>query len=126
MMLNMSERTNMSTEARGVKDPEKTARALKWFKVMAFTAGAAMFVLIAEMIMKYGFENEALTWWSPVHGFIFMGFVFTVWNLGTIQRWSMGRMAAIVLGACIPFVAFWIERKVAAEVEPALAGSLAP
>lgn len=126
MMLSMSERTSKATEAKGTKDPARTERALKWFKVMAFTAGAAMFVLIAEMVLKYGFDNEVLSWWSPVHGFIFMGFVFTVWNLGTMLRWSFGRMVAIVLGACIPFVAFVIERRVAAEVEPTLAGSLAP
>ena len=123
MMLSVSEQTTETTDrARAAR----TARALRWFKLMAIVAGLAMFVLIAEMVLKYGFDNEVLTWWSPVHGVIFMVFVFTVWNLGTLLRWSIGRMVAIVLGACIPLVAFWIERRVAAEVEPALAGSLAP
>jgi integral membrane protein len=119
MMLSVSEQTTETT------DRARTARALRWFKLMAIVAGLAMFVLIAEMVLKYGFDNEVLTWWSPVHGVIFMVFVFTVWNLGTLLRWSIGRMVAIVLGACIPLVAFWIERRVAAEVEPTLAGSLA-
>ena len=123
MMHSVSEQTNVPAEPR---DPAKVGRALRWFKVMAIVAGLAMFVLIAEMVLKYGFDNEVLTWWSPVHGLIFMLFVFTVWNLGTLLRWSFGRMVGIVLGACIPLVAFWIERRVAAEVEPALAGSLAP
>jgi integral membrane protein len=122
MMLSVSEQTTETTDrARAAS----TARALRWFKLMAIVAGLAMFVLIAEMVLKYGFDNEVLTWWSPVHGVIFMVFVFTVWNLGTLLRWSIGRMVAIVLGACIPLVAFWIERRVAAEVEPTLAGSLA-
>jgi integral membrane protein len=122
MMLSVSEQTTETTDrARAAR----TARALRWFKLMAIVAGLAMFVLIAEMVLKYGFDNEVLTWWSPVHGVIFMVFVFTVWNLGTLLRWSIGRMVAIVLGACIPLVAFWIERRVAAEVEPTLAGSLA-
>jgi len=123
MMHSVSEQTTETTDrARAAR----TARALFWFKAMAIVAGLAMFVLIAEMVLKYGFDNEVLTWWSPVHGLIFMVFVFTVWHLGTLLRWSFGRMAAIVLGACIPLVAFWIERRVAAEVEPAPAGSLAP
>jgi integral membrane protein len=117
---------SVSEQTSEVRDPARTARALRWFTVMAIVAGVAMFVLIAEMVLKYGFDNEVLTWWSPVHGLIFMVFVFTVWNLGTLLRWSFGRMVGIVLGACIPLVAFWIERRVAAEVEPALAGSLAP
>ena len=122
MMHSVSEQTTETTDrARAAR----TARALRWFKLMAIVAGLAMFVLIAEMVLKYGFDDEVLTWWSPVHGVIFMVFVFTVWNLGTLLRWSFGRMAAIVLGACIPLVAFWIERRVAAEVEPTLAGSLA-
>jgi integral membrane protein len=104
-----------------IRDKVGAARALSWFKVMAIVAGLAMFVLITEMVLKYGFDNEVLSWWSPVHGVIFMVFVFTVWNLGLKLRWGFGRMAAIVVGACIPLVAFVIERRVAAEVEPQLA-----
>jgi integral membrane protein len=109
-----------------IRDVVGARRALGLFKVMAIVAGLAMFVLIAEMVMKYGYDNDALSWWSPVHGLIFMVFVFTVANLGFKIGWSFGRMAAIVVGACVPLVAFWIERRVAAEVEPRLAGSLSP
>jgi integral membrane protein len=123
MMHSVSEQTTETTEPARTA---RTARALRWFKVMAILAGLAMFVLIAEMVLKYGYDDEVLSWWSPVHGLIFMVFVFTVWNLGTLLRWSIGRMVAIVLGACIPLVAFWIERRVAAEVEGRPAGSLAP
>lgn len=109
-----------------IKDPTAVRRSLGVFKVTAVLAGLAMFVLIAEMVMKYGYDNDALTWWSPVHGLIFMVFVFSVANLGLKVGWSMGRMAGIVVLACIPLVAFWVERSVAAEVEPRLAGSLSP
>ena len=112
------------TTGTEIRDKAGAARALSWFKVMAVVAGLAMFVLITEMVMKYGFDNDALSWWSPVHGLIFMVFVFTVWNLGLKVGWSFGRMALIVIGACVPLVAFVIERRVAAEVEPRLAGSL--
>jgi hypothetical protein len=52
-----------------------------------------------------------------------MVFVFAVANLGFKIGWSFGRMAAIVVGACVPLVAFWIERSVAGEVEPVLTGT---
>jgi len=110
-----------SVTIREVRDVEGARRALRMFAVMAVVAGLAMFVLIAEMVLKYGFDNEALTWWSPVHGLIFMVFVFTVANLGFKIGWSFGRMAAIVVGACVPLVAFWIERVVHREVETVLA-----
>lgn len=109
-----------------IRDEAGAARALSWFKVMAIVAGLAMFVLITEMVLKYGFDNAVLSWWSPVHGLIFMVFVFTVANLGFKVGWSFWRMVLIVVGACVPLVAFVIERKVAAEVGPRLAGSLGP
>lgn len=103
-----------------VRDVEGTSRALGFFKVMAIIAGLAMFVLITEMILKYGLDNQALSWWSPVHGFIFLVFAVTVVNLGFKMGWSFGRMVAIVLICCVPFLAFWQEHQVAQEVEPQL------
>ena len=98
--------------------PPAIARALTFFKVSAIAAGLAMFVLIAEMVLKYGFDNPVLTWWSPVHGLIFMVLVAATTNLGFKVGWSLVRIGLILLGSCIPFVAFVIERRVAQEIEP--------
>ena len=111
---------------RAVQDVDSARRALGFFKVMAVIAGLAMFVLITEMVLEYGLDNQALSWWSPIHGFIFLVFAVTVVNLGFKMGWGFGRMVAIVLICCVPFLAFWIERKVASEVEPRLAGNLSP
>lgn len=98
--------------------PASIATALTFFKVSAIVAGLAMFVLIAEMVLKYGFDNPVLTWWSTVHGFIFMVLVAATTNLGFKVGWSLVRIGLILLGSCVPFVAFILERRVAAEVEP--------
>lgn len=105
--------------------PGAIGKALGLFKVAAILAGVAMFVLITEMILKYGFENAALSWWSPVHGFIFMGFIAATLNLGFKVGWSMQRMAGMVLLSCIPVVAFVLEHRVAQEVGGS-AGQSAP
>jgi integral membrane protein len=117
----MSEQVERSASG-AVRDTEATRKALGFFKVMAIIAGLAMFVLITEMILKYALDNQALSWWSPVHGFIFLIFAITVVNLGFKVGWSFGRMVAIVLICCVPFLAFWQEHQVAQEVEPQLAG----
>ena len=39
-------------------------------------------------------------------------------NLGFKVGWSLVRIGLILLGSCIPFVAFVLERRVAAEIEP--------
>ncbi len=99
-------------------DPRTIASALSFFRVSAIAAGLAMFVLILEMVLKYGFDNDVLTWWSPVHGLIFMVFAVATARLGFKVGWSVGRMIAILLLACIPFVAFVEERRVVREVTP--------
>lgn len=106
-----------------VTNPEAVARALTFFKWSAIAAGVAMFVLIAEMILKYGFDNSVLSWWSPVHGLIFMVLVAATTNLGFKVGWSLVRIALILLGSCIPFVAFIIEQRVAREIEPLIAAA---
>ena len=105
----------MSTK---VSDPEATAKALTFFTWAAIAAGVAMFILIAEMVLKYGFDNPVLTWWSPVHGLIFMVLVAATTNLGFKVGWSLVRSGLILLGSCIPFVAFVIEQRVARELKP--------
>ena len=99
-------------------DPRTVASGLSFFRVSAIVAGLAMFVLIVEMVLKYGVGNDALAWWSPVHGLIFMVFAVATANLGFKVGWSVGRMVVILLLACIPFLAFVEERRVVREVTP--------
>lgn len=108
-----------------VTNPEATAKALVFFKWAAIAAGIAMFILITEMVLKYAFQNDVLTWWSPVHGLIFMGLVAATTNLGFKVGWSLVRIGKILLGSCIPFVAFIIEQRVAREIEPLIAAASA-
>jgi integral membrane protein len=117
----MSEQAERSASGV-VRDTQATRKALGFFKVMAILAGLAMFVLITEMILQYGLDNQALSWWSPIHGFIFLVFAVSVVALAFKKGWGFGRMVAIVLICCVPFLAFWQEHQVAQEVEPQLAG----
>lgn len=99
-------------------DPRAVSAALTVFRVSAIVAGLAMFVLIVEMVLKYGMNNDVLTWWSPVHGLIFMVFAVATANLGFKVGWPVSRMIVILLLACIPFLAFVEERRVLREVTP--------
>ena len=118
----MSDETQSQTPSPGTDapsaDPRAIVTALGAFRVTAILAGLAMFVLIVEMVLKYGMGNDALSWWSPVHGLIFMVFAVATANLGFKVGWSVGRMILTLLLACIPFVAFVEERRVVREVTP--------
>lgn len=98
--------------------PSSIRSALTFFRVAATVAGLAMFVLIVEMVLKYGLHDDALSWWSPVHGLIFMVFAVATANLGLKVGWPVGRMLLALVLACIPFVAFVEERRVTREVTP--------
>ncbi|MFN8099093.1 MAG: DUF3817 domain-containing protein [Dermatophilaceae bacterium] len=105
--------------AAPITDP-KARGAFTFFKVMAFVVGIGLLVLVLEMILHWGFENDALSWWPQPHGFLYMLYVVATANLGFKVGWSLPRMVLVMLAGCVPFLSFWVERRVAAEVEPRL------
>ncbi|MFC6708069.1 DUF3817 domain-containing protein [Flexivirga alba] len=108
--------TTAAGELRPTDDLAKVETALKFFRVMAVIAGVALLILCVELILHYGFHNEALAWWSPIHGLLFMVFMASVFNLGTKLRWTAVRMIGYICTAFVPVLSFWLERKVNAGV----------
>ncbi|MGO4342215.1 DUF3817 domain-containing protein [Pedococcus sp. 2YAF34] len=111
----------MSETVGQVKDVEAAEKALKFFKVMAFVVGIGLLLLVLEIVLHYRFSNDALAWWPQPHGFIYMVYLVATANLGFKMGWSLGRMVLVMLAGVVPFLSFWAERKVAAEVEGQLA-----
>ena len=103
----------------------KVRSALTRFKVMAFVVGFGLLLLCAEIVLHYGFDNEALAWWSPIHGVLYMLYLVTTADLGLKVRWSLGKMIGVALAGVVPFFSFVMERKVAREVEGRGADTLA-
>ena len=106
-------------------DVETVRRRLTFFKVMAFVVGVGLLVLVVEMVLAYGFgmkgEDNPLAWWPQPHGFIYMVYLVATALLGFKVGWSLTRMVLVMLAGCVPFLSFWVERKVAREVEAELA-----
>ena len=108
-----------------IRDPQAAHKALTFFKVMAFIVGIGLLVLVAEIVLRYGFDNHALDWWPQPHGFIYMVYLVATANLGFKVGWGLRKMVLVMLAGCVPFLSFVVERQVAREVEGRLAGSLA-
>lgn len=106
-------------------DPARTRPALTFFKIMAFIVGVGLLLLVAEMVLAYGFDKKGadnpLSWWPQPHGFIYMIYLVATANLGFKVGWPLGKMVLVMLAGCVPFLSFWVERKVAGEVEDRLA-----
>jgi len=102
-------------------DAAKAHSALKFFKIAALVVGVGLLVLVAEMVLHYGFDNHALDWWPQPHGLLFLVYVAATANLGFKMRWDIGKMVLVILAGCIPFLSFWMERRMSGEVERDLA-----
>jgi len=91
--------------------------ALRRFTVMAFLVGVGLLVLCLHLVLKYGFDDDALDWWSPLHGLLFMVYLVATVDLGLKDRWPLARMVVVMLAGVVPFFSFVMERKVARQVQ---------
>jgi integral membrane protein len=117
-----------TTDGRvGRVDVDGTRSRLTFFKVMAFVVGVGLLVLVVEMVLSYGFgmkgEENPLHWWPQPHGFIYLVYLVATALLGFKVGWSLTRMVLVMLAGCVPFLSFWVERRVAAEVGAGLAAA---
>lgn len=64
--------------------------------------------------MKYAFHNPALSKaLGPVHGAIFLLFMFNTLSVGIEQNWKFKTTTWKILIACfIPFGTFYIDREI--------------
>ncbi|KGN31062.1 membrane protein [Knoellia flava TL1] len=123
-MVRVSDVSQTSTQ-REIRDETAARKALTFFKVMAFIVGVGLLVLVVEMVLEYATsmsgDQNPLKWWPQPHGFIYMVYLVATANLGFKVGWSLPRMVGVMLAGCVPFLSFWVERRVAAEVEGRLA-----
>ncbi|MFD9406783.1 DUF3817 domain-containing protein [Streptomyces sp. NPDC059989] len=97
------------------------------YRVMAFATAVMLLVLCTCMVFKYGFDKGAdLTFVvSQAHGVLFMIYLVFAFDLSSKARWPFGKMLWVMVSGTIPLAAFFVERKVRAEVEPLVADGLA-
>jgi integral membrane protein len=97
---------------------------LRFFEVMALIVGVGLLVLVVEVVLTYGFgldgQDNPLWWWPQPHGFIYLVYLVAVALLGFTIGWSLTRMVLVMLAGCVPFLSFWVERRVARDVRDRL------
>jgi len=110
-----------------IDDVDAVRPRLTFFKVMAFIVGVGLLVLVVEIVLSYGFDlkgdDNPLHWWPQPHGFIYMVYLVATALLGFKVGWSLTKMVLVMLAGCVPFLSFWVERRVAREVEAGLAAA---
>lgn len=87
--------------------------ALSRFRVMSVVVGLALFVLIVALVAKYGYDRERFAEvYSPIHGYLYIGYLATVLDLGRRVGWSVLRIVGVMLAGTVPLLSFVVERRV--------------
>lgn len=94
--------------------------ALLRFRVIAYVVGVFLLLLTAGVVLRYGFgEPELSLAVSRIHGFLYMGYLIAVFDLGRRVDWPLKRMILVMLAGTVPFLSFYAERVVAGRWIPA-------
>lgn len=113
---------------RDAKDRSAFAR----YRAMAFITGGFLLLLTAEMLLKYVFKAAGVddsgsanpvmgNWIAIVHGWIYVVYLVTVFDMWSRLRWSLGRMFALIAAGVVPVLSFVMEPRAKAWFEQALA-----
>lgn len=123
---------------------DQISGSLNFYRVFAFITGIMLLILVAKMIMDYGFgyelyaggatlageanslgfhpqgsivDGEAVSYWvAVIHGWIYVVYVVAGFRLWYLMSWPIGRLLVIVAGGVVPFLSFIVERRIAGEV----------
>lgn len=110
------ERTGASGEQFVLKP--KIAASLKRYRIAAFTVGVALLILVASMVLRYGFDQEWAWMWGPIHGTIYAVYVLLAFDLSQKARWRLWTLLKILLAGVVPVLSFyaehWVTRKIRA------------
>ena len=100
------------------------SRSLTAFRVASYVVGVLLVVFVFVAIpLKYLADNTVLYPWIPdLHGAMFIVYTLLTVRLGLSRGWSLLRMGVVALAGVVPFMSFWIERQITAQVRDGVAG----
>ena len=133
------------------EDYPRIRRAVKVYKVTSVITGVMLLLLCAVMVMRYAFGVELFLFtpngfaeFLPsipkgqesefvregfdlfrailiAHGWFYVVYLISCFMLWSPMRWNFGRFLVLALAGVIPFLSFFLERRIANEVETFLA-----
>ncbi|QCB95190.1 DUF3817 domain-containing protein [Cellulomonas shaoxiangyii] len=89
---------------------------------MAWVTGVMLLVLCVEMVLKYVVHAPesvmgAIGWVPFAHGWIYVVYLVTVFDLWSTLRWRLGRLVTMALAGVVPLMSFVLERRVHAQAQ---------
>ncbi|MCW2946597.1 MAG: hypothetical protein JWR24_3314 [Actinoallomurus sp.] len=93
--------------------------AVTRYRVMAYVTGALLIVLccVAVPLKFFAHDGTLSTVVGMPHGMLcYPLYLVTTFDLYRRVRWPLGKVVLIVLAGIIPFLTFYVERRVVAEL----------
>lgn len=83
------------------------------FSWLARAEAVTWTLLLAGMALKYVTRTTELgvRVFGLVHGVVFLAFALVALLLWVDQRWSLRRLAAVLVAAVLPYATLWVERR---------------
>ncbi|GAB90177.1 DUF3817 domain-containing protein [Gordonia rhizosphera] len=97
----------------------KVRGALLRYRILAWITGLWLLLLVAELILKYGFDVDALDFVPIVHGWVYFVYLIFTIDLAIKVRWPLGKIIVTAIAGTIPFLSFWFEHIRTKEVKAA-------
>lgn len=96
------------------------------YRVMAWITGTLLLLLCVELVLKYVFHAGGVdaagtpnpvigAWIAYAHGWIYVIYLVTVFDLWSKMRWRLGRLATMAAAGVVPVMSFVLERTVHAQ-----------
>jgi integral membrane protein len=87
------------------------------YRVMAYVVGVLLVVLVfVGMPLKYvGDVPQVVAVVGTAHGFLYMVYLVTALELAIRRRWSIGKILVVFAAGLVPFLTFYVERRVSAQ-----------
>lgn len=93
--------------------------ALTRYRVMAYVTGVVLLLLVVATVLDWGFgKPEMAAVVGPAHGFLYIVYLVTAFDLAVRAKWSFWRTLGLLLAGTIPVMSFVAERRVHTWLTP--------
>lgn len=91
--------------------------AIKLFTTIAIAEGVSyLLLLLIAMPLKYFFDLPLMVKYAGwAHGVLFMAYSVSLLTCWIQHRWPFSQVAFFFFASLMPFLPFWVERKLSRE-----------
>ncbi|MDQ8702042.1 DUF3817 domain-containing protein [Streptomyces sp. LHD-70] len=90
------------------------------YRALAYITGVLLVLLCLGMIGKYALGLDGAADFTKVvsiaHGWLYVVYLVFAFDLGSKAKWPVGKQLWVLLAGTIPTAAFFVERKISAEL----------